>query len=82
MDPNTSSTNRESDSLQNEDVPPLTDNPPSGEEASKLLPPLTHQDISTIVSAVIAAAFPKAKALPSNQSLSSTTSMNLSENGE
>ena len=82
MDPNTSSTNRESDNTRNEDVPPLTDKPRSGEEASKSSPPLTRQDIPAIVSAVIAAAFPKAKALPSNQSSSSATSADLGENGE
>ena len=79
MDPNTSSINRESDNPRNEDVPPLTDKPPSGEKASKSSPPLTRQDIPTIVSAVIAVAFPKAKALPSNQSSSSATSADLGE---
>ena len=78
MDPNTSSTNRESDNTRNEDVPPLTDKPRLGEEASKSSPPLTRQDVS----AVIAAAFPKAKALSSNQSSSSATSADLGENGE
>ena len=77
MDPNTSSTNRERDNPQNEDVPPLTENPPSDEEASTAFSSLTRQDISPIVTAVIAAAFPKAKTLPFNQSQSSATSVNL-----
>ena len=66
--------NNEGNNLNGDDVTRQNDKLPPGEEphTSKSLSPLTRQDIPVIVSAVMAAAFPNAKAPPTSQPSSSS----------